>query len=405
MDRNMNPFAPGAGTNPPELVGRQDVLEKVQALLHRVKAGRFEKGLIITGLRGVGKTVLLNKVLELANIAGYRSLDIEVSGQEPFVQTLGLGLRSVLLGLSHKEKIEQEIGRGLGVLKNLLSGLNIKVSDVEFGMNAPSVPGVADSGTLTTDLPDFLETIGNIAKQKGTGVAILVDEMQDMDKTSLTALIMGMHRIQRRSLPVIFIGAGLPMTPGLMGDARTYVERLFDFMNLGPLNQIHSAEAIEIPLKRVGVPIEREALTEIYHETLGYPYFLQEWGYVVWNEEHGSKITQSTVQRSASLAIKKLDQSFFTVRLGRLTDTEKGYLQAMALYENGECRSGTVAKNMGRKSVGQLSQVRDSLIDKGMVYSPKFGFVAFTVPQFEIFIRRNLPAEPEEETGRKNRRR
>jgi AAA ATPase domain len=390
MDRIGNPFEPGAGTEPPELVGRRPVVEEARIALARIKAGRFEKSIILIGLRGVGKTVLLNRIQLMAKEAGYHSEFIESPEKDRLPELLVPALRRILLSFDTKEQISTAGRAAWHALKAFAKGFKVKVGDVEVGMDLDHSRGIADSGMLERDLTDLIVSIGEAAKASKKCVAILIDELQYLKEPELAALITALHRVSQLKLPVILFGAGLPQIAGLSGDAKSYSERLFSFITIGALNDVDAGLAISEPILRAGEFIAPEAITEITRVTGGYPYFLQEWGYHAWNVAEQSPITVKDVQQATIDATKRLDESFFRVRFDRLTPQEKQYLRAMAELGPGPHRSCAISDVLGKK-VSQVAPARDSLIKKGMIYSQSHGDTAFTVPLFDVFMKRVVP--------------
>lgn len=390
MDPIKNPFSPGAGSPPPELVGRDPVLEQARVLLGRVKLGRSEKSMLLTGLRGVGKTVLLNEIERMAVAAGYQTIAIEAHEDKRLGATLAPHLRRVLFDLDRLAGAGDKVRRGLAVLRGFVGAIKVTVGEVDIGLDIDPERGMADSGDLENDLPDLFLVVAEAAKERGSAVAILIDEVQYFNARELGALIMAMHRVQQRQLPLVLLGAGLPILPGLAGESKSYAERLFAFPDIGTLSQADAIKALRDPAQVVGVTIEPDALEEIFHLTRGYPYFLQEWGYQSWNIAATSPITIATVHRATTAVIPRLDQNFFRVRYERLTPGEKHFLRAMAELGAGAHRTGDVADKLGVK-VNALGPVRARLIKKGMIYSPAHGDMAFTVPLFDEFMVRSIP--------------
>jgi len=390
MDPLKNPFSPGAGAPPPELVGRDPVLERARILLGRVKQKKAEKSLLLTGLRGVGKTVLLNEIERLASADGYRTVSIEAHEDKPLGVLIGPYLRQLLFNLNRLAGASQKVKRGLAVLKSFLGALTVTVMDVTFGLDIEPEKGAADSGDLEIDLPNLFAAIGEAAEDRKCPVAILIDEIQYLTQKELSALIMAMHRVQQRQLPLVLLGAGLPILPGLAGEAKSYAERLFEFPDIGALSEADAAKALQAPAQAVGVAFDPAALAEVFRLTRGYPYFVQEWGYQTWNQAAASPITIDGVRQATVMVRSRLDQNFFRVRFDRLTPGEKNFLRAMAALGSGPCRTGDIADQLGVK-VTSLGPVRAKLIKKGMIFSPAHGEMAFTVPLFNEFMIRTIP--------------
>ena len=393
MDPLTNPFSPGAGNQPPELAGRSELLYKVEVLLARVKAGRSEQSMFMVGLRGVGKTVLLNRVRELAEEQGYQALLIEAHESKSLPLLLLPPLRQVLFALDRMQNISQKVKRGLRVLRSFIGGVKLKMGDAEFGLDIDPETGSADSGDLEADLAELFVAVGEAAADRGTAVAIIVDELQYMTEVEMSALIMAIHRVSQRNLPLVLIGAGLPQLVGLAGKSKSYAERLFIYPEVGALSMQDASLALQGPVSTQGVAFTTEALAEIFRVTQGYPYFLQEWGYQSWNMAQQSPIDLPLIKRTTIASTIRLDESFFRVRFDRLTPREKDYLSALAEMGAGNQRSGGVAERLGVK-VQTIAPLRSSLIKKGMIYSPAHGDTAFTVPMFDDFMLRTMPDGP-----------
>jgi len=390
MDPIKNPFSPGAGSPPPELAGRAPVLEQARILLGRALIGKPEKSLMLTGLRGVGKTVLLNEVRRMAQEAGYRTVLVEAHEDKALGPLIAAPLKTVFFELDRIAQVGDRVKRGLRVLRSFLGGLKVKVGELEIGLDIDPETGAADSGDIEIDLPNLFEALGDAAKEKKSAVAILIDEIQYLSQKELGAVIMAMHRMQQRQLPVVLLGAGLPVLPGLAGESKSYAERLFAFPDIGALSQADSNKAVSEPALAEGVKLSDAALTETYRLTKGYPYFIQEWGYQIWNLALTNPIEIEVVQSAAESVIRRLDQNFFRVRFDRLTPGEKNFLRAMAELGSGAIRSGDIANYLGVK-VNSIGPVRAKLIKKGMIYSPAYGDIAFTVPLFDQFMKRAMP--------------
>ena len=390
MDPIKNPFSPGAGSPPPELVGRDAILEEARILLARVRAKKPEKSLLLTGLRGVGKTVLLNEIGRIARANEYRIVAVEAHEDKPLGHLVAPSLRSLLFDLDRVAGAGDKVKRGLRVLRSFMGTLKVTYGEITFGLDIDPEKGAADSGDLEIDLPNLFIAIGEAAEDRDVAVAILIDEIQYFSQKELGALIMAMHKVQQLQLPLVLLGAGLPVLPGLAGESKSYAERLFGFPDVGALSQEDAAKALREPAKAVGVLFESSALAEIYRLTKGYPYFLQEWGYQAWNRAMASPITLQVVHDATSVVIPRLDQNFFRVRYDRLTQSEKNFLRAMAELGEGAIRTGDIADALGVK-VTSLGPVRAKLIRKGMVFSPAHGDMAFTVPLFGDFMIRAIP--------------
>lgn len=390
MDRIKNPFSPGAGAPPPELVGRDPILEEAAILLGRIKLKRPEKSMLLTGLRGVGKTVLLNEIEHKAREEGYRTILIEAYEGKTLGALIAPHLWKLLFELDRIAGLGNKVKRGLSVLRSFISALNITVNDVTIGLDIEPERGAADSGDLEIDLPNLFVALAEAAEDRKSAIAIFIDEIQYFTQKELGALIMAMHKIQQRQLPLVLLGTGLPILPGLAGDSKSYAERLFNFPDIGALSETDAAKALNDPAQVEGVVFEPDALAEIYRMTKGYPYFLQEWGYQSWNHAKASPITLKVIQEATNMVIQRLDKNFFRVRFDRLIPSEKNFLRAMAELGPGSYRSGDIADILNFK-ITSLAPVRSKLIKKGMIYSPAHGELAFTVPLFDEFMVRAIP--------------
>ena len=390
MDPVSNPYAPGAGTPPPELAGRTELRETVRIAMARVRLTRPTKSVLMVGLRGVGKTVLLDRMREDAEEAGITTLFVEAPEDRSLPAILAPQLRQAMLRLSRNERARDHAQRALRALAGFATALKVKYQDIAVGLDFEPEPGLADNGDLEQDLLALLEAAGSAARQAGTALTLLVDELQYVAEDELAALIKALHRSAQRRLPVVLVGAGLPQLRGRMGRAKSYAERLFDFPEVGPLAPEAARTAIAKPAEAEGVTVTHDALDRILQETLCYPYFLQEWGKHAWDAADRSPIDLEDVERASVTAIAALDESFFRVRFDRLTPSEKRYLRAMAELGPGPHRSGDIASALCRE-VTSLGPTRAQLIAKGMVWSPSHGDTAFTVPLFDEFMRRIMP--------------
>lgn len=387
MDKNTNPFNPGAGVSPPELAGRSEVLETADTALARTKRGKHAKSLMILGLRGVGKTVLLNQIKDRAIALGYLAEMQDAHDGAELKQLLIPVLRRLLLRLDRVQNTVETVRKGIRVLRSFIGNITIAAGGAEVTLGGDSEAGYADSGNLEDDLRDILIATAEAARDTGQPVAIFIDELQYLSKDELGALIRAIHAINQAALPLILFGAGLPQLAGQAGDAKSYAERLFEFPRLGALLEVDAWKALRDPVEDEGARISDEALREIYEKTHGYPYFLQEWGYTAWNLAKDKIITEQDAQAATEESIRKLDESFFRVRFDRTTPAERDYMRCLAELGEGPQRSADVAKKLGRNATS-LGPVRDSLIKKGMIYSPEYALIAFTVPLFDEFMRR-----------------
>lgn len=344
------------------------------------------------GLRGVGKTVLLDRMKHDADALGVQTVRVEAPENRSLPALLAPEIRYALLRISWDEKAKSLAERGLRALAGFARALKLKYEDIEVGLDLPPEPGLADNGDLEHDLQALLESVGMAAQSADNAVVLFVDELQYVAEEQLAALVTALHRVAQRGLPVVLVGAGLPQLPGRMGRAKSYAERLFDFPEVGPLDAPDAARAIAKPLEQQSVRIEPSALDLILDVTRGYPYFLQEWGKHAWDVAPTSPIMRTHVERASQSAVAALDKSFFRVRFDRLTPVEKRYLRAMADLGAGPHRSGDIAAVLRRK-VTSLAPTRGALIAKGMVFSPSHGDTAFTVPLFDEFMLRTMPGD------------
>lgn len=392
MDPVRNPYAPGAGTQPPKLAGRDAMLDTVRVALARIRAGRSAKSVVLIGLRGVGKTVLLERMRLDAEADGIHTVRLEAPEDRSLPSLLAPQLRQVLLRLSTIEKAKDRANRAMRGLAGFVRALRVTYKDISVGIDMDPEPGLADNGDLEHDLQVLLELIGEAAKAAGTAVGVFIDEMQYIADDELGALITALHRVNQSLLPVTMVGAGLPQLPGKFGNAKSYAERLFDFEVIGPLSAEDARRALHKPAQDEGADYEPAALDMIVAETQGYPYFIQEWGKHTWDMAPTSPITPADVERASAIVISELDEGFFRVRFDRMTPAERDYLRAMAELGPGPHRSGDIAAALGRK-VQSVAPVRAKLIQKGMVWSPSHGDTGFTVPLFDGFMKRVMRAD------------
>jgi hypothetical protein len=390
LDPRINPYAPGAGFPPPELAGRDDIIERAAIALDRIREGRAARSFVFYGLRGVGKTVLLNKVRLDAEARGFAAVGIEAPEGRSLPALLAPALRAALLRLSRGDAMKAKLGDAMNALGNFARSLKLKYGDIEVGIDAAAPRGVADSGELELDLADLCIAIGEAAKERGTALVIAIDEIQYVPEEQLAALIAALHQVSQRQLPVTMLAAGLPQLVGQTGRAKSYAERLFEFAPIDRLGEEAAHDALCKPAAKERVTFEDAAVKEIITQTQGYPYFLQEWGKHSWNIADGSPIDERDARQATIAALAELDASFFRVRFDRLTPAEKRYMRAMAELGAGPHRSGDIAEKLGRK-VTTVAPLRNSLIGKGMIFSQSHGDTAFTVPLFDGFMKRTIP--------------
>lgn len=390
MDPRTNPYSPGAGTLPPELAGRDQIIEKVSIQLDRCKSGLSYRSFLLVGLRGVGKTVLLNHLATEAEANKFVVVQIETPERRSLPALLIPPLRTALLKLDRITSAGDMTKRALRALGGFVSVMKVKYQDIEFGLDLGSEPGVADSGDLENDLVDLFVELGRAAKEKKTALVLFIDEVQYISENEFAALIMALHKCTQKQLPITIVGAGLPQLVGQAGRAKSYAERLFEYPEVGPLSENAAKDALVIPAEKENVEYEKEALAEIFLQTQGYPYFIQEWGKHSWQCAKSSPITKQDAENATQLALSELDTSFFRVRFDRLTPSEKKYLRAMAELGAGPHRSGDIA-HLLKKEVQGVATIRAMLISKGMIYSPEHGDNSFTVPLFDGYMKRVMP--------------
>ncbi|MCQ3812597.1 MAG: ATP-binding protein [Acidimicrobiia bacterium] len=386
MDRFENPYRPGAGSAPPALVGRDDLIDDFEITMRRALDRRPGKSCVLLGLRGVGKTVLLNRFSRIAEQLEAKIGFLEASEGGGFPELLAVRLRRILL--------ELEQGAARRALSAVRRALSVLVSFTHSFADCSSVAvsveplaGQADSGVFSEDLTDLLVAVGEAADACDSGLLLAIDELQYLTDEELAAVVGATHRSVQLDLPVVVAGAGLPQVPALLGNARTYAERLFQFPEIGRLDEDDAAAAVVLPAAELGVDIEEAAVARVIDESGSYPYFLQEWAYHAWDAAPATPITDEDVRSARSSVVDKLDRDFFRVRYDRLTPKESEYLRAMAELGPGPHRSGDIAEVLGVQ-VTSVAPRRSALIAKGMIYSPSHGDTAFTVPLFDEFIKR-----------------
>ena len=388
MDSTFNPYNPGAGSPPPELAGRDPLIAQAKLAIERTKRGKPAKSFIILGLRGVGKTVLLNEFEQVAESAGCQTAMLETDPDKPLAVQLAPQLHRILLRLDRLKKAGADLKGAFDTLRGFASAFRVQLGDMEFGLSTHTA-----TGDLAIDLTDLFLAIGQAAEKRDSAVVILIDEIQYLSKTDLGALIMAVHKVSQRQLPILMFGGGLPQLAKLAGDAKSYAERLFDYPPIGPLDAKSARKAVEAPALREDVTFTDEALDYVVEQTGGYPFFLQVWGSHCWEAAEQSPITLEHAKAASETAIAAMDESIFKVRLARLTDRQKTYARAMAEFGAGPANSSDVAQLLGL-SVNQAAPIRDELVKKGMAYAPERGLIGFTAPKFDEFMRRVMPEMP-----------
>lgn len=385
MDRNnerRNPYTPDMGARPPFLAGRDPELAYFDEMLSQLEAGGTQRHLVLTGLRGVGKTVLLNEFEARCEAAGWPGETRELAQDSRIGHVVARVARKALMEMSVAKRAGDAVRRGLGALR----AFTLTLGDITFRFDVEALAGVADSGDLAEDLRDLLVEVGNAAKASGTGFALILDEMQNLSKVDLEALIVGLHRAKQKTLPVALVGAGLPLLPDLTGEAKSYAERGFEFRKIGALGNAPAAAALEEPVRGQGVEWSPDAVARVIALAEGYPYFLQEYGREIWKLRRGGRIDTECVRAAEPIVVEYLNDNFFSQRIGKLPDAERRYMSAIASLGDGAQRSGEIAASLG-KTPQELSVVRDKLIKAGLLYAPRRGAVDFTVPRCARYLR------------------
>jgi hypothetical protein len=388
MDELSNPYAPGAGRQPPEFAGREALINGATINIKRILLGRSANSVILLGLRGVGKTVLLNRMHEIAVDNGCKTIRIEAPEDGKLPELLAPELRRVLHSLDLKTAAGHKLRQAMAVLRNFIGTFKISTSEIDLSIEP--APGLADTGKLQQDVPALLVAASEAAAEKKTAICLFIDELQYLSRDELAAIIVACHVISQRGLPFYFVGAGLPQIAALAGEAKSYAERLFSLYPIGQLDEVSASAALVKPAKQEGANFSEEAVKTILDLTERYPYFIQEWGYHVWNIAKSNLISLNDVEQATPLAIARLDESFFRFRFERLTLLEQKYVRAMAELGRGPYRTGDIAQKLGIEA-SAIAPTRAILIKKGMIWSQKHGETAFTVPMFESFIIRQMP--------------
>ena len=386
MDRIKNPFTPGAGYLPPQLAGRNQVIEDGEVVALRTKLQRAERGLMLIGPRGVGKTVLLKCLSEHARENGIVPVISEIRNDKSDLEELAQKLKEALYTLDFRCKVKSCIQEAFSVLGSFVKRYALNIG--EIGVSVELRRGVGESGNMELDLSQVLLACARAAKASSTAIGLYIDELQNLDEEVMRGIIVALHRSAQELLPLYLIGSGLPTIRSLIGKSKTYAERMFVYEEIGALDEDASWAAIVKPFEDNGVSVEDSAFVEMYKASAGYPFFLQECGYQVWQHAERSPIRVDDVLAILPQVVENLDKSFFTVRFDRVSVVEKKFLMAMAYGEPEKPQSLVdIAKRMGR-TPNSLSMLRRSLIKKGMIYSPSLGMVAYTVPMFGAYMRR-----------------
>lgn len=389
MDPRRNPYTPGAGTPPLELAGRDEIIAQAQVTLDRIKDGRPGRSVLLLGLRGVGKTVLLNRIYNLADERGYFTIRMEAPEGGELAARSYPDLKRILIRLSAAQNLRDKVARAGIAMRNFASIFKLSFEGFDFG--AAPAEALADSNDLERDFAEVLRAVTEASKAAGRPVAMFIDEIQYLRPKELAALALACHEAAQRQLPFVLYGAGLPQIAKLAGDAKSYSERLFEFPAVGPLTDAAARRAITEPAGREGVTFAPDAVDDILRQTLNYPYFLQEWGSAVWNTAAAAPITFDDVQAALHRIIPHLDASFFRVRFDRCKPVQQKYLRAMAELGPGPHQTGAIAAVLGCEP-SQVAATRAQLIALGMIWSQRHGETAFTVPLFDQFMKRAIPS-------------
>lgn len=391
MQALTNPYTPNAGAEPQAVVGRDDQLDSFDLLLARIERARTEQSMIITGLRGVGKTVLLGQFRTKALRRDWVVVEFEVSKNDErhFRGAMASKLRTALFELSPKARWTDRLKHTASVLRSFTLSVDPSGA-LSAGLDVDAAEGFADHENLALDLTDVFVALGEAAQERSRGVVLLFDEVQFLSRQQLEAVIEALHKMVQRKLPVTLVGAGLPQIAELAGDAKSYAERLFKFPEIGNFGEEDARAALTKPAADEGIGYDEDALAEALKVTGGYPYFLQELGYAVWTVADGPVITREDIVTAIPGYEAKLDASFFRVRLDRATETQRAYLRAMAGLGSAPQKASDVADAMGRTSQN-LGPTRAELINMGLLYTPEHGYAAFTVPHFDKFLIRAIP--------------
>lgn len=392
MDPIANPYTPNAGSRPPELAGRESQIEQFGVLIARLGRGGTEQSLVVRGLRGVGKTVLLNAFEDQAEAGGFLTYYHELTPESNLIDDLVRDAERSLRRLNLGARFAGRVRAALAHLKT------IEILGPEgFGLGVEL--GGADEGTITADLTDLFLQLGAAAREQGTGVAIFLDELQFVEEVHYRALISALHRVNQKALPIAVAGAALPQIPRLSGEARSYAERLFEFPTIGNLDRAAADLALAEPARRLEVDFSAAAMEAAFEWTAGYPFYIQQLGKHAWNLAPGPGFTEEDVKRAIPVAQAALDKSIYEVRVQRATEGERRYMRAMAELGDGPYRSGQIAEKLGQ-AVSQGSPTRQQLITKGLIYATEdYGYVAFSVPRFAEFMRRHMPYESPGDAG------
>lgn len=404
MDPHTNPYTPGAGARPPRLVGRDAEVRDFSVAFKRLGGGQPARSFVLDGLRGVGKTVLLNEADALAREHGWVSSGVLECNEDDDLPLLMARLsHRALRRLSAGRRVGAGLKRALGVLRAFTFAMD-EQGAWRFNIDVKAVTGVADSGDPATDIVELLAEVGVAAAEHGSGAVFLLDELQFLGRRSLATLATAMHGVSQQNTPVLLVAAGLPQLPLMLKNAKPYTERLFDYRTIGGLSRATAATALTVPAQRARATFDQDALDLILDRAEGYPYFLQQWGETVWREAEGPAIKLLDAEAADELVNDELDRRFFRDRYEKATEAERIYLAAMADLGDGRHSSGEISAHLGM-AAKELSVRRAGLIDKGLIFNPAGTHLDFTVPQFAAYLRRVHPFDPRERPRRGRPRR
>ena len=388
MDRLRNPFTPGAGALPPELAGRSAIIEDGRVLAGRTLLGRYEKSLLLIGLRGVGKTVLLKYLAENARRTDVVPVIIEVRNADSDFEELALRVKDALCTIDFTSRAKDSVNRAFSVLRNFVKTFSLNIGD--FGIEVETARGIASSGRMELDLSEVLLACARAARESGKAIGMYMDELQNLQLEAMRGIIVALHFAAQESLPLYLVGSGLPSIRALVGKSKTYAERMFTYAEIGALCKADVDLAITVPFNNNGLEIEQDAITEVFEKTRGYPFFLQEYGYQLWIAAEKSPISADDVRQIVPVVQKRLDTNFFDVRFDRISNREKEFLRAMAEFPQDKAIPMSELVGKMRRPLNAVSPIRASLIKKGVVYSPEYGGIAYTVPMFADYLRRAM---------------
>lgn len=382
MDPRRNPYAPGAGTRPPALTGRDKEIQAYEVLIDRLSEGTAGQSMIVTGLRGVGKTVLLNTFEDISIDRGWIAIQREIDEETSLPAVIARSARRVLNDLKPGKKIAERV-------RTTLSGLGTFSLKDPNGFELSYTPsGKPSSDALGEDFTDLLLALGEAAAERGRGVAFLLDEVQFVPAEEFGPFVVGLHRLNQKALPVTCVAVGLPSLPALAGDAKSYAERLFEYPRIDRLPKQHAFAALSEPARSRNVEFEEDALEYVFRETSGYPYFLQQYGKYIWDVAANGRITRADAKVGGSEAQQSLDDGFFLVRYERASTAERRFLHAMSRCEGAPYSIADVTLEMGKSDQRSISVQRNALIKKGLIYAPRHGTVDYTVPGFAVYLKR-----------------